>query len=193
MSIDEVKYVAKWISTIVALFIGISLSVPPRKFVLPTDVEMAALTVLGEAENEPVKGRLAVACVIVNRWRDNKFNWKTLTKTVTAHGYSKRHKAHVWQFEPWSRRKIAERLLDIHKQCQLWRHRNDDACGTYSTAVKLVQVAMRHPEVCLHKGCKLWYFANTRIVSKRYNRKPTFDKGQTSVKIGRHTFYCMPS
>lgn len=46
---------------------------PPRRPIDFYDMEMMARTIWGEARSETLRGRMAVGCVIMNRWRSGKW------------------------------------------------------------------------------------------------------------------------
>ena len=70
-----------------------------KAFAIPTfdDLETMARTVFGEARGEPAAGQLAVAWVILNRWRSGTwFAGKTIAETCRKHSPKGIHQFSCW-------------------------------------------------------------------------------------------------
>lgn len=124
------------------------------------DLQMAARTLYGEARGEPEAGQRAVAHVIVNRLRSNR--WGPTLASVC-----------VWdrQFSSWNN-------TDPNRTMLVSLSENDPAVVTFG---RYVEEALSRVDPDPTQGA-LWYY-NPAIA------KPAWDQGQSFVQIGNHRFF----
>lgn len=125
------------------------------------DLEILARTVYGEASAEPPLGRLAVAWVVLNRWRSGKwFAGKTIAATCRKR----------WQFSCWNagdpnRARIEKASLALLRD-------------SLDAALAAISGVAGDPT-----GGGTHYYAD-------YIEAPAWAKGRTpTIKIGRHLFF----
>lgn len=125
------------------------------------DLDVLARTIYGEASAEPPLGRLAVAWVVLNRWRSGKwFAGKTVAATCRKR----------WQFSCWNDSDPNRRRIEKASLAQL-RDSLDAALAALSGIAGDPTGGATH------------YYAD-------YIKPPAWAKGrQPTVKIGRHLFF----
>lgn len=126
-----------------------------------TDLETAARTVYGEARSESEEGRLAVACVIVNRARKGGWWGNTLEKVCRRR----------WQFSCWNEGDPNRARLERANLAQL---------RPFFDAV-LAALTVAGTDADPSQGACHYH---TPAVSPRWSRGKTPD-----VVIGEHQFY----
>ncbi len=133
------------------------------------DRDLMIRTVWAEAAREPVKGQIAVAFVIFNRWQTNPFGWKTISDVVTACGYIIRRKRRVkiCQFEPWLHAHVKKRMMALSTESVAYRRIG-------ALVDQVLAGAVRDPT----RGA--FYFLNMKTVTRRRVRQgramPEFSK-----------------
>jgi N-acetylmuramoyl-L-alanine amidase len=144
------------------------------------DVDIATRTLIGEANGQPLTGKVAVAHVIINRARLGSFGGRGLKDVALAKArvFKRQRWVTVWQFEPWMHKTRRTYLSNISKSSDIYTtHRAIiERClnGTYEDPTKDIGGAT--------------YFLNPNIVVARSGRLPGWASGN-SIRIGDHVFF----
>ena len=128
------------------------------------DLQIAARTVYGEARGEPDDGQLAVAHVIVNRLRTNRWG-PTLANVCVA----------PFQFSSWNNN-------DPNRPLMMALMEDDPAL---TKPLRFLQDALVGAPDPTMGAC--WYYAVSLVPP------PAWDQGQSFIQIGRHKFFAKDS
>jgi spore germination cell wall hydrolase CwlJ-like protein len=128
----------------------------------PSELQLLAWTVWQEASGEPYEGKLAVACVIMNRVRQGK---ASICRTIFQ----------PWQFSCWN--------TDSPTRLRL-----PEATGTpWAECAKAALVAYEKSAPDPSLGAT--HYLNEKTVMRVAKKLPSwFDPNRITARIGAHTF-----
>ena len=124
------------------------------------DIELLTALILGEAESEPLLGKIAVACVVRNRVNDKR--WADNYRDVMLQPY---------QFSCFLPEYFRPEIVKQNRHSPVWRECNFAAFGVYNRYLRAEALGATH------------YCAD-------YIETPYWAKGHEPVLIiGKHIFY----
>jgi N-acetylmuramoyl-L-alanine amidase len=144
------------------------------------DVDIATRTLIGEANGQPLNGKVAVAHVIINRARIGSFGGNSLKDVALskARVFKRSKWVTIWQFEPWMHENRRNYLNNISRNSSVYQEHKSivEKClnGTYPDPTEGIGGAT--------------YFLNPNIVVARSGRLPGWASG-SSIRIGEHVFF----
>ena len=124
------------------------------------DIDLLTALVMGEAESEPLLGKIAVACVVRNRVNDKR--WADDWKSVMLQPY---------QFSCFLPEYFRPEIIIQNRHSPVWREANFAAFGVYNRYIRAEALGANH------------YHAD-------YIETPSWAKGHNPVLVvGKHRFY----
>jgi len=125
------------------------------------DIQLLTALVLGEAEAEPLLGKIAVACVVRNRVNDKR--WADTWREVMLQPY---------QFSCFLPEYFRPEIIQQDRQDPVWRECSFSAFGVYNRYIRSEAKGANH------------YFSSIM------KEEPYWAKGRDPVlEIGKHKFY----